>query len=156
MVKKIERWVASKNGTPQEQDTYKKDFRWLIRSESREQFEEQLKDVKDNAWDEAFTKYFEKNIEPQVDSLAAWKLEEIGFPISENSTITNNQCESLNALMKDWQEGQRVPIDTGALVARDIQKAKNREMARCFMAPGGNAMQHLCFVCFCLFYSKQA
>ena len=65
----------------------------FIQRELREQFEERLKDVKDNAWDEAFTKYFEKNIEPQVDSLAAWKLEEISFPISENSTITSNQCE---------------------------------------------------------------
>ena len=34
----------------------------FIQRELHEQFEERLKDVKDNAWDEAFTKYFEKNI----------------------------------------------------------------------------------------------
>ena len=133
---RIGRWVATKGGNATEENAYKRDFRDLLRCDSKEQYEERLAVVKEG-WKDDFRAYYDKHIQPDVDRMAAWVLRDIGFPMTERSTITSNQCESLNRWVKECQGWNRLPIDTAVLMSRDLQRCMVREMGRAMMGPDG-------------------
>ena len=51
----------------------------------------------------------------------------------------------MNNIFKETQKRERVNYDVAALVARDVQKTKLREMGRAMIAPDGK-LQYLRFV----------
>ena len=136
VAQKIKRWVHSKDGSVSDQQTYIGDFRWLIRAEFREIYLNRLQEVR-RAWDSKYMEYFMKYVDPEVEKLAVLKLKEWGMPIQSNSTITSNQCETINMVFKDVQNWDRVGWDDGAIIAMEVQKAKCYEMGLAFQFPDG-------------------
>ena len=82
--------MHSKDGSVTDQHIYMRDFKWLVRSDSREEYLDRQQDVR-RQWDEMYLEYYMKSVDPEVEKLAVWKLREWGMPITTGSTITSNQ-----------------------------------------------------------------
>ena len=89
--KKIEAWVDRHGGKRDDKKIYKDDFRALIRSSSREEFNERLIRRGAADWSRPFYDYFMARIVPEVEKFALWDLIEKGFQTTEHSIITSNQ-----------------------------------------------------------------
>ena len=87
-------------------------------------------------WSRPFVDYWMSKIHRDIDKFAAWSMEKMNFPMTENSVLTSNQCEAMNRINKEQQDWQEMAVDKAFLIGRDIQKAKVYDMARGMMGLG--------------------
>ena len=114
---------------------FKISYRHLIRCKSMGEYQEELSNMI-TRWSRPFVDYWMSKIHRDIDKFAAWSMEKMNFPMTENSVLTSNQCEAMNRINKEQQDWQEMAVDKAFLIGRDIQKAKVYDMARGMMGLG--------------------
>ena len=132
---KIKRWVKNHGGKKDDILVLPSDFRFLIRSKSYNEYQNNLNNMMIR-WPQAFITYFLEHIHPEIDKYGLWTMEAWNYPVTQNSILTSNQCEAINRMNAEQQEWNEMSVDKGFLIGRDLQKAKVSEMARGMMGLG--------------------
>ena len=108
-VKKIENWVAKHGGGKDDRSVLKSDFRYLIRAESKDDYQLKLMNVV-TRWSQPFISYFMQHVAPEIEKFSLWTARSWNYPTTEDSIVTSNQCEHINRLaaeQQNWTQNSR-------------------------------------------------
>jgi hypothetical protein len=86
--------------------------RYLIRSESREAYQNNL--VKTiGRWSAAYQSCYLQHLNPEIDLYSMWLAKELKFQVTETSIFSYNNCEHLNFMAAALQELKQVSNSLG-------------------------------------------
>ena len=101
---------------------YAESIRELLLQPSRESYENLLQKKKSGytnlneydvpAWKDSFIEYYDKNIHPDIESLAGYNVRTLCPEyFNEISGLTTNHSEGMNFVFKDLQDHKELPLD---------------------------------------------
>ena len=106
---------------------YRSDLKELLHQPTNDQYTKLLSRMSER-WSAPFFDYFNRNIHPDIDSLARWAIESLGV-YSSFSGVTNNQAEGINFVLKQLQQWKEAPIDCMVLALNYLQGYYASEIA---------------------------
>lgn len=134
VIRDVRFWLTKHGAPSSDIAIYLDDIRSLFHSPSKSSYESKLTTLKDK-WDVTFFQYYMKEIHPDVELFARWKLEEKGI-YNPYSGVTNNQSESLNMVIKDLLKWKEAPVDCIILSLYQLQSFYVNEIRRGFSGIG--------------------
>ncbi|CAF0812270.1 unnamed protein product, partial [Brachionus calyciflorus] len=150
-----------KNTSADDVGIYCESLRELFLQPNKQQFEIQLQNKikgyinnsgnKIDPWSAEFTRYFNNNIQPEIESLAAWSIKPICRKFFNNfSGVTTNQSEGLNNLLKIINERIELPLDLVILSVQQLSIFYTNEIKIGFGNRGNYRLRpefrEICFV----------
>ena len=123
----IERFVRGKSGNATDVTFYTDSIRSILCQPTKELSEKLIEKSKKGytsksnnyiaAWTVSFTNYFEKEIYPELDSLASYEIKKCVPSLFNDFTgLTTNHGEGLNNLLKEIAERKELPLDVLVLI----------------------------------------
>ena len=100
-------WLKKYGAGKDELPIYKSHIRNLLNSETCDYFDRTLESQR-QTWSKAFSEYHDSHMDKRICSTTTGKLPEAGF---SSDSITTNNSESMNAVIKCFQSQQEVPVD---------------------------------------------
>ena len=107
IIRDVEFWVKKHSGGSAEGMVYKSHVRELLMCATQAEYDLKLQSLR-AAWTSAFDTYFETSLEKRVCASCVGSLRQYGI---ESDSITTNISESVNAVLKRFQEWNEVPCD---------------------------------------------
>ena len=107
IVTDVEFWLKKHGATNDELAVYKMQMRSLLASETDEDYKMTNQSYQET-WSQAFRDYYVAYVEPRVCSSYRHRLKECGL---KADSITTNNSESLNAVLKRYQNFHEVAVD---------------------------------------------
>ena len=86
----------------------------MFHSSSEAEYSEKLEEYS-RTWGSAFHQYYIEEIHPYWAKTCRWALEPLGVICNPYSGVTNNQSESFNRVIKDFQSWKEAPLDSFVL-----------------------------------------
>lgn len=134
MIQDIKHWLKSNNATQDDMKVYTHEIKYLLNIKIKNEFENKLNNYK-LKWSQPFLKYYEKNIEFDLKNrCTAFKTDK--FAAFLNKTPTNNISESLNKMVKQWNDWKELPLDALVLLLYKMQIFYVKEFNRCYRNVG--------------------
>ncbi|XP_065664458.1 uncharacterized protein LOC136086115 [Hydra vulgaris] len=128
----IEIWLKKHNAGKQEISVYKSQVQELLQCESESQLQMKIDTLK-LSWSEAFVVYFENHLSARISIAFIGYLRSVGLI---EGLVTNNISESLNALIKRFQEWEEAPVDAMLIAMHRLQTFYLTEIKRSFSGFG--------------------
>ena len=107
IIRDVEFWAKKRGASAEEIVVYKQQVRNLLTAESSDDYDMTLASHK-ATWSQAFTDYFTACLEKRVRSSTTYHLRQCGFSAD---SITTNNSESMNAVIKRFQDHREVQVD---------------------------------------------
>ena len=126
LVNDIKHRVDGHGGTKDDRQKYVRDVLDLLDSSSFEEFRDKYQEIL-LTWEANFQEYFHKSILTKVDAYGRWKVKNL---LEFLTTVTTNQSEGFNSLIKGLQGWKEVPIDVILLSFRMLQRYYLNEIQR--------------------------
>ena len=119
ILRDIRYWLRKHGAPAVDIAVYIEDVCSLFHSTSQEVYTTRLAQYQ-RRWDAQFEEYYTKEIHPDsIHSTARWRLEQLDI-YNPYSGVTNNQSESLNRVIKDFQGWREAPIDCIVLALHQL------------------------------------
>jgi hypothetical protein len=122
----VEVWLKKHNASHEELIIYKSQMQELLRCESELHLKVKI-DTLRPSWSEAFLVYFSDHLYSRVLIAYIGHLRSVG--LMEN-IVTNNVSESLNAVIKKFQEWKEAPVDSMIIAMHRLQTFYLTEIKR--------------------------
>lgn len=121
----VRRWIRAHGVPSTDIAIYLEDIRDLFHFPTQSESSETLAKMK-SKWSAPFFDYYNKNIQPNIQSIAHWFIEQFNV-YNPYSGITTNQAKSLNTVLKYLNES---PHDGMVLALYYLQSYYRREIMR--------------------------
>ena len=122
------RWLRRHGAPTQDVAVYMSDTRHLLHLPSEEEYTSELDRLSSN-WSAPFLDYYLSNIHGDIQCIARWAIEPLGV-YDPFSSVTNNQAEGLNYVLKQLHDWREAPIDCMLLSLNHLQSFYAVEIAR--------------------------
>ena len=128
----IEIWLKKHNGQQQDIIIYKSHVRELLQSRNDGELATKLTTLR-QTWSESFCSYYDSHIHDRITESYTGHLHDIGLTVD---SITTNMSESLNAVIKRFQQWKELPPDQCLLSLYRLQIFYNVQIQRSFTGFG--------------------
>ena len=113
----VEVWLKKRSASAQEISVYKCQLQELLRCESEQHLQMKIDTLKPT-WTEAFVTYFDSHLKSRLEKGFSGFLKSLGLTVHN---ITTNMSESLNAVIKRFQDWEEASIDSMLLAMYRLQ-----------------------------------
>ena len=122
----VELWLKKRSASHLEISVYKCQLQELLHCDSEHQLAMKINTLKPT-WTDAFLTYFDSHLKCRLDLAYTGYLKSVGLP---DDSITTNMSESLNAVIKRFQDWEEAPIDSIVMAMYKLQLFYVTEMKR--------------------------
>lgn len=134
LIRDVKQWLHTNNAIQDDFKVYINEIKYLIEIKNENEFDKKLNEYKIK-WSRSFFNYFEKNIEYDLKNRCSF-LKTNRFSAFANKTPTNNISESLNKMIKQWNDWKELPLDALVLSLYKMQIFYVNEFNRCYRNMG--------------------
>ncbi|XP_065681700.1 uncharacterized protein LOC136095284 [Hydra vulgaris] len=121
-------WLKKHYAGKEEINVYKSQLQELLQCQSKGQLEMKIGTLR-LSWSEAFVIYFENHLSARILIAYIGHLRSVGLM---QNFISNNVSESLNAVIKKYQDWEEAPVDTMLIAMHRLQEFYLTEIRRSF------------------------
>lgn len=121
-------WLRNMKAPMQEIVVYLDDICQMFHSATKDEYDDRLEEYS-KTWDSAFYQYYMKEIHPGTSQIGRWVLQPLNL-YNPYSGVTNNQSESFNKVIKEFQSWKEAPLDSFILAMYQVQVYYSNEIKR--------------------------
>ena len=121
-------WLRKRKAPMQEIAVYLDDVCQMFHFATEDEYDEKLEKYS-KTWDSAFHQYYMKEIHPDSFLIGRWVLQPLNL-YNPYSGVTNNQSESFNKVIKEFQSWKEAPLDSFILAMYRLQLYYYNEIKR--------------------------
>ena len=124
----VKRWLTHHGASSDDKMVYINDLKELFHLPTQEDYSGHLQGLA-KKWSAPFFDYYNRNIHPDIATIARWSIQRLGVYHPFNG-VTNNQAEGINFVLKQLQDWKEAPVDCMILALHYLHGYYMSEISR--------------------------